>query len=146
MRAVFCALVGSDEQTTFHSPCGNSLGAVDLPVRGIDEAKKRMHSFIYVVYKMECFVLAAVIQVNGLSRCTRKGDTGSGSDKSGFEQVQGCYSGVEFNLTGPLRDDGWDEESGMSRVFTPIFFSDDSSVTEMERVKDGRIEGAESKK
>lgn len=32
-----------------------------------------------------------------------------------------------------------DDESGMSRVFTPIFFSDDSSVTEMERVKAGRI-------
>lgn len=63
-----------------------------------------------------------------------------------FEQVEGSYSGVEFNLTGLLRDDGWDEASGMSRVFTPIFFRDDSSVTEMERVKDGRMEGAESEK
>lgn len=58
----------------------------------------------------------------------------------------GCYSGVEFNLTGFLREEGQDGELGMSTVFTPIFFSDDSSVTEMERVKLGRIGGAESAK
>lgn len=45
----------------------------------------------------------------------------------------GSYSGVEFNLKGLLREEGLDEESGMSTVFTPIFFSDDSSVTEIER-------------
>lgn len=50
--------------------------------------------------------------------------------------MRGCYS--EFNLTVFLRDDGSDEVFEMSRVFTPIFSSDDSSVTEMERVKDGR--------
>lgn len=58
----------------------------------------------------------------------------------------GCYSGVEFNLRGFLREDGQDGELGMSTVFTPIFFSDDSSVTEMERVKLGRTGGAESAK
>lgn len=58
----------------------------------------------------------------------------------------GSYSGVEFNLKGLLREEGQDEESGMATVFTPIFFSDDSSVTEMERVKLGRTEGAESEK
>lgn len=46
----------------------------------------------------------------------------------------GFYSGVEFNLKGLLTEEGQDEESVMSSVFTPIFFSDDSSVTEMERV------------
>lgn len=57
-----------------------------------------------------------------------------------------CYSGVDFNLTGPLREEGQDGEPGMSRVVTPIFFSDDSSVTEMERVKLGRIAGSEPEK
>lgn len=54
------------------------------------------------------------------------------------------YSGVEFNLKGFLREEGQDGELGMFSVFIPIFFSDDSSVTEMERVKLGRIGGAES--
>lgn len=58
----------------------------------------------------------------------------------------GSYSGVEFNLKGLLREEGLEEESGMATVFTPIFFSDDSSVTEMERVKLGRTGGAESEK
>lgn len=62
----------------------------------------------------------------------------------------GSYSGVEFNLKGLLREEGLeegqDEESGMATVFTPIFCSDDSSVTEMERVKLGRTGGAESEK
>lgn len=53
-----------------------------------------------------------------------------------------CYSGVEFNLMGYLREEGL----GISTVSTPIFFSDDSSVTEMERVKPGRTGGAESAK
>jgi len=56
------------------------------------------------------------------------------------------YSGVEFNLKGFLREEGQDGELGMFSVFIPIFFSDDSSVTEMERVKLGRIGGAESAK
>lgn len=73
-------------------------------------------------------------------------NVGTGSGRCGVRLENGCYSGVDFNLTGLLREDGQDGEASMSTVFTPIFFSDDSSVTEMERVKLGRFGGAESGK
>lgn len=39
-----------------------------------------------------------------------------------------------------------DEESVISTVFTPIFFSDDASVTETEREKEGRTRATEPAK
>lgn len=39
-----------------------------------------------------------------------------------------------------------DEESVISTVFNPIFFSDDASVTETEREKEGRTGATEAAK